>query len=121
MQRNILFSAAIAGFLAVALGAFGAHGLKHSLSDYELDIYKTAVNYHIWHALLLALIAALPAHKLLNWAARLLIIGIALFSGSLYLLAVIKVSWLGMITPLGGLAFLLAWGLLAVVAYQHKA
>jgi uncharacterized membrane protein YgdD (TMEM256/DUF423 family) len=63
----------------------------------------------------------LPAHKLLNWAARLLIIGIVLFSGSLYLLALSKVSWLGMITPLGGVAFLLAWGLLAVVAYQHKA
>ena len=121
MQRTILFSAAIAGFLAVALGAFGAHGLKHSLSDYDLDIYKTAVHYHMWHALLLALIAALPTHKLLDWAARLLIIGILLFSGSLYLLALIKVSWLVMITPLGGVAFLLAWGLLAVVAYQHKA
>lgn len=120
MQARILMAAAIAGFSGVALGAFGAHALKHSLSEYELDIYKTAVSYQMWHALVLAAVAGLPANPLLNWAAGLWIAGIVLFSGSLYLLALIKVSWLGMITPIGGVAFLVAWGLLAIVAYRHK-
>lgn len=111
--------AAISGFLAVTLGAFGAHGLKPWLTEYELDIYKTAVNYHMWHSLLLALIALLPRTRLLCWAAWALGFGILLFSGSLYLLVISKVSWLGMITPIGGLAFLLAWALIALAAFRH--
>lgn len=120
MQAKILVWAAVSGFCAVALGAFGAHGLKPFLTEHELDIYKTAVNYQMWHTLLLALIARLPADKLLSWAANALLAGIVLFSGSLYLLAICKVSWLGMITPLGGLAFLLAWALLGVAAYRAR-
>lgn len=121
MQKSYLAWAGVSGFLAVALGAFGAHGLKHILSEYELDIYKTAVNYQMWHTLLLAIIALLPANFLLKWAARSLLFGIVFFSGSLYLLAVSKVSWLGMITPIGGLAFLLAWGLLVLAAIRQPA
>jgi uncharacterized membrane protein YgdD (TMEM256/DUF423 family) len=75
----------------------------------------------MWHTLLLAIIALLPANCLLKWAARSLLFGIVFFSGSLYLLAVSKVSWLGMITPIGGLAFLLAWGLLVLAAIRQPA
>jgi uncharacterized membrane protein YgdD (TMEM256/DUF423 family) len=119
MRSLFMFYAALAGFIGVAMGAFGAHGLKHVLSDHYLDVYKTAVSYQMWHALLLGLIAALPEHKLLRWAGWLLIAGMLLFSGSLYLLAISNIGWLGMITPFGGLAFLAAWALLAFVAFQH--
>lgn len=114
MNQRYLLWAGVSGFFAVALGAFGAHGLKQVLSEYELDIYKTAVHYQMWHTLLLAILSRVPDNCSIRWAARSLLIGIVLFSGSLYLLAISKVSWLGMITPLGGLAFLLAWGLLVV-------
>lgn len=120
MQSRFLLPAAIFGLLGVAMGAFGAHALKALLNDYQLDIYKTAVNYQMWHALLLGLIAVLPASKQLQWAGWCLIVGIVLFSGSLYLLAMSGLRWLGMITPLGGLAFLSAWALLAFAAYQQQ-
>lgn len=120
MQPRFLLIAAIAGFLAVALGAFGAHGLKSILSDYQLDIYKTAVNYQVWHALLLAVIANQAQHPLLVWASWSLVCGIVLFSGSLYLLALTGIKWLGMVTPLGGLSFLLGWGCLAVYAFKKR-
>ncbi len=120
MQSRFLLLAAVAGFLGVAMGAFGAHGLKHVLSEHYLDVYKTAVNYQMWHALLLALIAVLPKQRVLTWAGWSLVFGITFFSGSLYLLAILKLGWLGMITPFGGLAFLLAWGLLAFAAFEHQ-
>ncbi len=120
MQARFMLFAAVAGFLGVAMGAFGAHGLKNILSEHYLDIYKTAVSYQMWHALLLALIAVLPPQKHLTWAGWALVAGMLLFSGSLYLLALLNIGWLGMITPLGGLAFLLAWGLLAYAAFQHQ-
>jgi Uncharacterized small membrane protein len=120
MQSRFLFLAALAGFIGVGMGAFGAHGLKHLLSEHYLDIYKTAVSYQMWHALLLAIVALLPVHRLLNWAGWLLVAGMALFSGSLYILSIFQLNWLGIVTPFGGLAFLGAWGLLAFVAFQHK-
>ncbi len=120
MQSRFLFFAAIAGFTGVAMGAFGAHAFKNILSTYQMDIYKTAVSYQMWHALLLAVISALPEHKILCLAGWSLIIGIVLFSGSLYLLTLLQLNWLGMVTPLGGVAFLVAWGLLAWLAFQHQ-
>lgn len=120
MQSRFLLVAAIFGFLGVAMGAFGAHGLKASLTDYQLDIYKTAVQYQMWHTLLLALIAILPPRKLLCWAGWSLIAGMVLFSGSLYALAISGLRWLGMITPIGGLAFLLAWALLGRAAFLQQ-
>ncbi len=120
MRSPFLFWAAIAGFVGVAMGAFGAHGLKHMLSEHLLDVYKTAVSYQMWHALALGLVSVLPPHKLLCWAGWLFVGGIVLFSGSLYLLAIFNIAWLGMITPFGGVAFLLAWGLLAFVALQKN-
>mgnify|MGYP001600354881 CR=1 FL=1 len=104
------------GASGVALGAFGAHGLKGRLGA-ALPIWETAVQYHLVHALFclviaLALRAGAPAA--LRPAAFLALVGILLFSGSLYALALGGPRWLGPITPLGGLAFLLAWGVLLV-------
>ncbi|MDD4913807.1 MAG: DUF423 domain-containing protein [Methylococcales bacterium] len=120
MRSPFLFLAAIAGFTGVTMGAFGAHALKAVLSEHLMDVYKTAVSYQMWHALALGLIALLPASRRLHWAGYLLVTGIVLFSGSLYLLAILDIGWLGMITPLGGLSFLLAWGLLAYEAFPKK-
>lgn len=111
----ILTIAAIFGFLAVALGAFGAHALKSALSDYGQSIWEKAVLYQMFHTLALFLLMALkdvirPGQlALTGW---LFIAGIVLFSGSLYLLAFTQKSWLGTITPLGGVAFLAGWGVL---------
>lgn len=122
MRSVFLLLSAGCGFIGVAMGAFGAHGLKTILSVEMLSVYKTAVDYQMWHALGLGLIAILRHHMpeatLLKWAGWLMLIGILLFSGSLYLLAILNIKWLGMITPLGGVAFLLAWLLLAVFAFQ---
>ncbi len=120
MRSPFLTLGAIAGFIGVAMGAFGAHGLKHVLSEHHLDVYKTAVSYQMWHALLLALIGVLPHRRLLVWAGWLTGAGIVLFSGSLYLLAIFDLGWLGIITPFGGVAFLLAWGLLAMTSFQNQ-
>ena len=104
--------------LAVILGAFAAHGLKKSLSADLLTVFYTAVQYHFYHALgLLAvgLIATqVPASGWIKLSAWLMFTGIVLFSGSLYLLAVSGIRWLGMITPVGGVCFILAWMSVAV-------
>jgi len=104
--------------LAVALGAFGAHGLKARLDANHLDIYKTAVLYHFLHALGMLIVSTLPrtgtfSADAANSVCWLLLAGILIFSGSLYLLAVSGVGVLGAITPFGGVAFILAWLLLA--------
>ncbi len=103
--------------LVVMLGAFGAHGLKSMLSSQMLTVYQTGVHYHALHALGLLLLGAVALHWDSPWLHRgawLLLAGIVLFSGSLYLLSVSGIRALGMITPLGGTAFILGW--LAVVA-----
>jgi uncharacterized membrane protein YgdD (TMEM256/DUF423 family) len=120
MQNPFLFIAAISAFLGVAFGAFGAHGLKHLLSEQAMEVYKTAVSYQMWHALAIGLIAVLPKQRLLYWAGLLFALGILLFSGSLYLLVIFDLKFLGLITPLGGVAFLAAWGLLAFASLQKK-
>ncbi|WP_336784663.1 DUF423 domain-containing protein [Paenibacillus sp. MMO-177] len=113
---------AIGAALAVALGAFGAHGLKDTLSDDMLEVYETGVRYHMYHALGLMLVALLADRigdvKLVRVGARLLIAGIILFSGSLYVLALSDVKILGAITPLGGVAFLAGWGCVAAAALR---
>ena len=102
------------------MGAFGAHGLKAILSPEMLAVYQTGVTYQMWHALGLTGIALLrqqvPESRLLSWAGWLMFIGILLFSGSLYLLALLDLKWLGMITPLGGVGFITAWLLIAIFA-----
>jgi uncharacterized membrane protein YgdD (TMEM256/DUF423 family) len=116
MYRTFLSLAAAAAMLGVAAGAFGAHGLRAVLSEADLATYRTAVEYQMWHALGLGLVAFAvdrsPGQRLLVWAGWLMAAGILLFSGSLYLLAISHIRWLGFITPFGGLAFLAAWILL---------
>ncbi len=122
MYKRFLLSAALAAFLAVGLGAFAAHGLRGQLDENLMEVFQTGVRYHFFHALGLALIAMLvkqyPDSKLLCWAGWLMLAGIVVFSGSLYLLTLSGLTWLGMITPFGGLAFLAGWLLLAVFAYR---
>ena len=104
---------ALSGALAVMLGAFAAHGLKGSLSAQMLDTYQTGVLYHFIHTLALLAILSLPLNeRSLLWAARCFILGIVLFSGSLYLIAISGISILGIITPVGGSAFIAGWLLL---------
>jgi uncharacterized membrane protein YgdD (TMEM256/DUF423 family) len=104
---------AVAAALGVALGAFGAHALKARLSPELLAVYQTGVQYHLWHALGLVAIGVvavqLPGSAALKWAGWLMLAGVCLFSGSLYVLAVTGVRWLGAITPFGGAAFIVAW------------
>jgi len=118
MHRGFIKTAAILGALSVALGAFAAHTLKGSISAYALEIFETAVKYQFYHVF--ALLAAGILYKefsnnFLRWSGRLFIAGIILFSGSLYFLAFVKAAvipgynWIGAITPLGGLCFILGW------------
>ena len=110
--------AAIFLALAVGLGAFGAHGLRSRLNPEMMDIYKTAVLYHFLHALGMLIVSVLPktgtfpesAADTICW---LLVAGILIFCGSLYLLAVTGTRTLGAITPIGGVAFIAAWAMLA--------
>ena len=121
MSKQILMTASILLALAVALGAFGAHGLKAHLSTEMLQTYKTGVEYHFYHALGLLFIGAISISYpsgLLNWSAVLLAIGIVLFSGSLYVLAISGIKWIGAITPLGGLSFIAGWVLLFVAVWK---
>lgn len=108
--------------VSVALGAFGAHGLKSKLSEDMLAVYQTGVHYHMVHALGILLIAALslklPTSPLVNLSGWLLFVGIILFSGSLYALSISGIRILGAITPFGGVAFLIGWLLLAYAAIK---
>lgn len=101
--------------LVVMLGAFGAHGLRAKLTAEMLAVYQTGVHYHLFHALgLLAvgLVATQIADSVwLKWSGWLMLAGIVLFSGSLYVLSVSGLRWLGMVTPFGGTVFILAWAL----------
>ena len=99
--------------IAVMLGAFGAHGLRARLDAYAMEVYQKAVFYHFIHALGLLVISLVPRTANLLAVQILLVAGIAIFSGSLYILAITGIRALGAITPLGGLAFIAAWLLLA--------
>lgn len=100
----------IAGASAVVLGAFGAHALRGVVDDHGLEIWHTGVEYHFWHALaLFAAVIGLPAGRARSAAIVLFALGIVLFSGSLYALAVGASRWVGLVTPVGGLAFIAGW------------
>jgi uncharacterized membrane protein YgdD (TMEM256/DUF423 family) len=108
--------------LATVLGAFGAHALKSQLSPDKLAVYETAVRYHFIHALGLLVIGVLLRSvdsKLLRWSAALVLVGIILFSGSLYLLTFGAPRLLGVVTPLGGLALIGGWGLFATTMWRQ--
>ncbi len=112
MVRVWLILAAIFGFLSVGLGAFGAHSLKNVLDDYGKSIYEKAVHYQMFHAMALfavGLLQHLFKETPFSPAGYGFLVGILLFSGSLYTLAVTGTKWLGAITPIGGLSFLFGW------------
>ncbi len=115
---------AIAAFLlaiAVAAGAFGAHALKSTLTAERLETWQTAVQYHAWHALGLMLIALIGAQFqiVVTWPASLILAGILVFSGSLYILCLSGASWLGAVTPIGGVAFIAGWILLGIQVLKN--
>jgi uncharacterized membrane protein YgdD (TMEM256/DUF423 family) len=120
--KLFLFLGCIAALLAVALGAFGAHGLKARIAPELMPVYKTGVEYHFYHALGMILVGLaafhLPESACLTAAGWAMLAGIVLFSGSLYLLALTGLGWLGAVTPLGGAAFICAWALFAAAAVR---
>jgi uncharacterized membrane protein YgdD (TMEM256/DUF423 family) len=112
MERLFFGLGALFALLGVALGAFGAHGLQGRFASGMASVYETGVSYQFYHALGLFAVAYAAARwpkSPVAWAGWLFIVGIVLFSGSLYLLSVTGTRWLGAITPLGGLAFLAGW------------
>jgi uncharacterized membrane protein YgdD (TMEM256/DUF423 family) len=120
MDRTFLLLGAVAAFLAVTLGAFGAHGLRGRLSPEMMAVFQTGVQYHMYHALAIRLVSAMMGRLggwLIQTAGWAFVAGIVLFSGSLYALALSGVTILGAVTPLGGVAFLIGWACLAFAAF----
>lgn len=122
MAKLFITLASLSGMLAVILGAFGAHALKGRLDDYALGIFQTAVQYHFYHSFALLAVGILalsqPQTVLLRSSGWLFLLGIFIFSGSLYLLSITGVRWLGAITPIGGLAFIAGWACLAATGWK---
>jgi uncharacterized membrane protein YgdD (TMEM256/DUF423 family) len=111
-----LVVSAVSGALAVALGAFGAHALKARLAAEMLAIWHTAVLYHLLHSAVLAALALAGPPRPIGVPGGLFVAGVAIFSGSLYVLALTGVRWLGAITPIGGLCLIAGWLSLALLA-----
>ena len=125
MIRLFLTWGAIAGGLAVALGAFASHGLRGQLPERSLEIFETGTRYQMYHALALLIVAMflsqLPESNLwLNLSGIAFIVGMLIFSGSLYLLALLGIKWLGAMPPIGGAALISGWGCLAIAALTLK-
>ncbi|GIU45055.1 membrane protein [Shewanella sairae] len=123
MRNGFLLLAALSGFIAVALGAFGAHGLKNVAPADLIAIFNLGVEYQFYHTF--ALIAvAFAGHwiksRLLDWAGYMFIAGMILFSGSLYMYALIGAKWTGPVTPMGGVCFLLGWLFIAVAVWRNR-
>ena len=129
MNRTFRILGAVLAGLAVALGAFGAHGLQQLTQDEKIiQTYQTGVQYQLWHALAL-LVTGLPflgkETSFFKWAGYSFLAGIVFFSGSLYAITYLRlhqlpVGWWGPVTPLGGLFFMAGWGLLAVAFFAHE-
>ncbi len=123
MVNLIIAVGAFNAFIAVAAGAFAAHALKDTLTPEYLAVFKTAADYQMMHGIGLILIGLLNKHKINRYnttSAIVMFVGIVLFSGSLYLLALTNFKWLGMVTPFGGLCFLIAWLTLGVNYLTNK-
>ena len=122
MAKLFITLASLSGMLAVIFGAFGAHALRSKLDDYAMGVFETAVQYHFYHSLALLAVGVValsqPQTMLLKSSGWLFLIGILVFSGSLYLLGIAGVRWLGAVTPLGGLAFIGGWACLAASAWK---
>lgn len=128
MNKRILISAAVFGALAVILGAFGAHGLKKIIDAEHLQTWQTAVQYHFYHTFALLFLTTFARHKnnLINFSSYCFTAGIILFSGSLYILSLKDylqmdgINFLGPVTPVGGLLFILGWAGLLLAALRDK-
>ena len=123
MEKLFLLFGSLNAGLCIILGAFGAHGLKSRLSESALSTFQTGVQYHFYHALALILLGLLMAQygsgNIFRYAGYAFIVGIIFFSGSLYGLSFELGKWLGPITPLGGLCFIVGWGLFAWAISQN--
>lgn len=123
MAKLLLLLASFSGFTGVALGAFAAHGLRSRLPENLLGAFQTGVQYQLWHTAALMGIALLllrwPEATLFKSAGGLIVLGMLLFSGSLYVMALTGVTKLGIITPFGGVAFLLGWLCLGIGVWRH--
>lgn len=123
-MQFFIIAGAVNAAIAVIFGAFGAHALKEKLTEKYLAIWETAVQYQMFHALGLILIGILMSSSLLgpltqlNWAGYLLLAGIIIFSGSLYVLSLSGIGILGAITPIGGVAFIAGWIMLIIAALK---
>lgn len=119
MRLPLVLGAGVA-LLGVMAGAFGAHGLRGLVSERGLEVFQTAVTYQMYHAIALVLVALLSlaglSRRLLSVAAGFFLAGILLFSGSLYVLVLTDIRWIGPVTPLGGMCFMVAWALLVAAA-----
>lgn len=125
MQKFILISGCLLACLAVGIGAFGAHSLKDFLEQTQrVPTFETAVKYHFYHSFALLFVGLLqfqfPKNKQLNQAGILFFVGILIFSGSLYTLCLTGITWLGAITPFGGVGFILGWSLCALAIWKEK-
>jgi len=121
--RWLIISGALLALLSVILGAFSAHALKSLLDDYSLGLFKTASSYQMYHALALITCGLLSLNRnfsgfWLKLSGLSFILGTFLFSGSLYLLAISGIKWLGAITPLGGLGFIIGWTAMSIAVYK---
>lgn len=103
--------------VAVALGAFGTHALRDTLTDKQLGWWATAQQYQVWHSLALVLLGLLPVNKIAGW---LFVVGIAVFSGTLYAMALGGPTWLGAVTPIGGASFIAGWLTLVYSTLKSK-
>ncbi len=123
MNKTFLLLGSINAFLAVALGAFGAHGLRSKLSAEMLAIYQTGIQYHMFHAVGLMIVGLvfqwISNSSVMIWAGWSMIFGILIFCGSLYILSISGVRWFGAITPIGGLGFLAGWLLFAYAIFKQ--
>jgi uncharacterized membrane protein YgdD (TMEM256/DUF423 family) len=121
MQKSFFILGAVSAFVGVAAGAFGAHGLKSRLDAEMLNTFEVGARYQMYHAFALFVAAWAQASwpgSAAKWAGWLFVAGTLLFSGSLYVLSLTGLRWLGAVTPLGGLAFLLGWVCLAAAAWK---
>ena len=124
MSKLFLILGSINAATAVTMGAFGAHSLKTKISQDMLSVFQTAVQYHFYHSLGLLIIGLLTIYfkpeKYLKIAGWIMFIGIILFSGSLYILSTTGTRWLGIITPVGGIAFIISWIYIAIAVWKRS-
>lgn len=125
LLRLPMIAGAFFALTAVMAGAFGAHGLRNLVSERSLDVFHTAVSYQVYHGIALVLVTLLSGfgfpRRLLRWGSGFFLAGIVLFSGSLYALVLTNIHWIGPVTPMGGLCFMIGWALLLIAGVRRQA